>query len=123
MDIQCSLNIGLANKAMHEKKYEEAVDLYTQAIETCPAGKNSHIYFCNRAAAKCYLEDYTAAIVDCENAIQLDTRYSKAYSRLGFAYMQLVSIRAWSSSYLHPLSEFRFTLRVRRTLKYFFTVR
>jgi hypothetical protein len=43
--------------------------------------------YCNvsplRAAAQSKLSHYTDAIKDCEKAIAIDSKYSKAYGRMG----------------------------------------
>lgn len=41
-----------------------------------------------RAAAYTQLQNYTEAIADCNRSIEIDPNYSKAYSRLGFAYYE-----------------------------------
>lgn len=54
-------------------KYNEAIKL-----------NRDPIYFCNRAAAYCRLEQYDLAIQDCRTALALDPKYAKAYGRMGF---------------------------------------
>ncbi|KAG9444022.1 hypothetical protein H6P81_015362 [Aristolochia fimbriata] len=71
------------NQAMHSKSYTDAVDIYTCAIALC---QNNAIYYCNRAAAYTQIHEYSEAIEDCKKSIEIDPRYSKAYSRLGMAY-------------------------------------
>lgn len=41
-----------------------------------------------RAAAYTQLQNYAEAIADCNRSIEIDPNYSKAYSRLGFAYYE-----------------------------------
>ncbi|KAM6188132.1 small glutamine-rich tetratricopeptide repeat-containing protein beta-like [Sarcoramphus papa] len=65
---------------MKEENYGAAVDCYTRAIELGP--KNA---VCNRAAAQSKLNNYSEAIKDCESAIAIDPKYSKAYGRMGLA--------------------------------------
>jgi small glutamine-rich tetratricopeptide repeat-containing protein alpha len=65
---------------MQMKKYEEAIQSYTKAIELSP---NNPIYYGNRAAAYSHLGQHVKAIEDCKRAIALDPKYAKAYSRLG----------------------------------------
>uniref|UniRef100_A0A5B7B9T9 Uncharacterized protein n=1 Tax=Davidia involucrata TaxID=16924 RepID=A0A5B7B9T9_DAVIN len=71
------------NKAMQSKLYSDAIELYSCAIALC---EDSAVYFCNRAAAYTQIHQYTEAIRDCLKSIEIDPNYSKAYSRLGFAY-------------------------------------
>ncbi|XP_057598399.1 small glutamine-rich tetratricopeptide repeat-containing protein beta isoform X2 [Hippopotamus amphibius kiboko] len=68
------------NNHMKEENYAAAVDCYTQAIEL---DSNNAVYYCNRAAAQSKLGHYTDAIKDCEKAIAIDSKYSKAYGRMG----------------------------------------
>jgi hypothetical protein len=46
------------NQAISGKDYRKAVDLYSQAISLASRGPNSHIYYCNRAAAWSHLEEH-----------------------------------------------------------------
>lgn len=41
------------------------------------------MFFPLRAAAQSKLSHYTDAIKDCEKAIAIDSKYSKAYGRMG----------------------------------------
>ncbi|KAM7518877.1 hypothetical protein LguiB_017839 [Lonicera macranthoides] len=71
------------NKAVQSKLYSDAIELYTFAIALC---EDNAVYHCNRAAAYTQVTKYTEAIRDCLKSIEIDPNYSKAYSRLGFAY-------------------------------------
>ncbi|CAH1402034.1 unnamed protein product [Nezara viridula] len=75
-----------ANLAMGDGRYAEALCLYTRAIEY---DSRNPVYYCNRAAAKSRMNDHYAAVRDCNVAIELDPKYSKAYGRLGLAYCGL----------------------------------
>ncbi|XP_014278865.1 small glutamine-rich tetratricopeptide repeat-containing protein beta [Halyomorpha halys] len=75
-----------ANMAMGDGRYAEALCLYTRAIEY---DSMNPVYYCNRAAAKSRMNDHYAAVRDCNMAIELDPKYSKAYGRLGLAYCGL----------------------------------
>lgn len=75
-----------ANMAMGDGRYAEALCLYTRAIEF---DSRNPVYYCNRAAAKSRMNDHYAAVRDCNVAIELDPKYSKAYGRLGLAYCGL----------------------------------
>jgi len=65
---------------MSAGNFQEAVDFYTQAINSNP--KNA-VYFANRAAACSKMGNHNAAVSDAQAAVELDPKYSKAYSRLG----------------------------------------
>ena len=73
------------NKAMERKEFEKAVQYYSKSLSLAPAGRNSHIYFSNRATAFCYLECYEEAELDAERSLALNPEYGKAYARLGLS--------------------------------------
>lgn len=66
------------NKALLSANYNDAVDLYTQAIELDP---QNAVYYANRAQAHIKNEAYGVAILDSTKAIELDPTYIKAYFR------------------------------------------
>lgn len=76
---------GAGNKAMARKQYAQAVKLYSMSLRMAPAGPNSHVYFSNRAAALCYLEQYEEAELDAERSLALNPEYGKAHARLGLS--------------------------------------
>lgn len=80
---------GQGNKLLLAKDYEGAERCYTEALELSAEGPNSHVYLCNRAAALCYLGKNGDAVVDCQEAIDLNPSYAKAYTRLGYAFFQV----------------------------------
>ncbi|KAI8002401.1 Small glutamine-rich tetratricopeptide repeat-containing protein beta [Camellia lanceoleosa] len=71
------------NRAMQSKLYSDAIELYTFAIALCA---DNAVYYCNRAAAYTQVHQYAEAVRDCLKSIEMKPSYSKAYSRLGFAY-------------------------------------
>eukprot|EP00697_Spironema_sp_BW2_P012342 gnl/Spiro4/28569_TR14127_c0_g1_i1.p1 gnl/Spiro4/28569_TR14127_c0_g1~~gnl/Spiro4/28569_TR14127_c0_g1_i1.p1 ORF type:complete len:382 (-),score=87.76 gnl/Spiro4/28569_TR14127_c0_g1_i1:204-1349(-) len=77
------------NELLRQKRYVEAIELYSAAIHANP---NSAIFYANRAAAASavakYPQDYDAIIRDCQSSIELNPSYGKAHSRLGLAYYQ-----------------------------------
>ena len=84
------------NKALAGKKYQEAVDLYTKAIEL---DSSSAIYRNNRSAALFSLEKYEEAHQDAWIATELDGKYAKAWARLGAASMKLNDLEASIEAY------------------------
>ncbi|CAN0412813.1 unnamed protein product, partial [Ectocarpus fasciculatus] len=94
---------GEGNKLLLAKDYEGAEARYTEALELSPSGPNSHVYLCNRAAALCYLGRNDDAVVDCQEAIDLNPSYAKAYTRLGYAYFQLEDYEAAVKAYKKSL--------------------
>jgi len=69
------------NDLMKSGKFGEAVEKYNGAIKL----RKDPVYFCNRAAAYCRMEQYDLAIQDCRTALALDPQYGKAYGRMGLA--------------------------------------
>ena len=81
------------NTALSRGAYTEAERLYSEAIEIYPDGEKSHIYYCNRAAARCEIavrldpnasvgcETLKIAIEDCDKSLDLQPLYTKAMFR------------------------------------------
>ena len=70
------------NHLVQERKYQEALDCYTKAIEL---DKNDPILYSNRSAMYYNLNDFENALLDAEEAIYLKPDYAKAYLRKGNA--------------------------------------
>ncbi|VDL39751.1 unnamed protein product [Hymenolepis diminuta] len=70
------------NSFVSAEKFQEALECYNKAVALDPYNA---IYYCNRAAANHRLLKYSEAISDCEKALEIDSSYSKAYSRMGLA--------------------------------------
>ena len=67
------------NAHFKASEYQQAVDVYTQALEVDPSNKvtNSKIFH-NRALSHIHLKQYAAAIADASRALELDPSYTKA---------------------------------------------
>ncbi|EGF82256.1 hypothetical protein BATDEDRAFT_19105 [Batrachochytrium dendrobatidis JAM81] len=76
---------ALGNKQYNKKKFEEAIELYTQAILLAP----NAIFYCNRAAAYSHIENFAKVVEDCTKALELDKKYIKALNRRAAAYESL----------------------------------
>uniref|UniRef100_A0AC35F5G7 Small glutamine-rich tetratricopeptide repeat-containing protein alpha n=1 Tax=Panagrolaimus sp. PS1159 TaxID=55785 RepID=A0AC35F5G7_9BILA len=74
--------IGKAIECVKASKFNDAIEKYNEAIKLNPDPS----YFCNRAAAFCYLKQYDLAIQDCRSALEIDDKCAKAYGRMGLAY-------------------------------------
>lgn len=84
------------NAALTRASYTEAERLYTEAIELCPDSDKSHIYYCNRATARCeigmklesdlktQIRVLDSAVLDCDESLKLESTYVKASFRRGF---------------------------------------
>lgn len=72
------------------KKFQEAVDHYTKAIEiSTPETEGQHIFYSNRAMSLIKLERYADALEDAKKAIEIDPKYVKAYIRKAEAEREL----------------------------------
>ena len=73
------------NKAFLAKDYNEAIKLYTQAIELSqaegPMVPPAHIYFSNRANAYLEIAKFEDSLSDCNESIKIDPTYIKTYFR------------------------------------------
>ncbi|EKE41070.1 hypothetical protein ENUP19_0127G0009 [Entamoeba nuttalli] len=69
------------NEYLNAKDYSKAIDEYTKAIQLNQAA----VYYSNRSAAYCSIEENDLAIEDAKKAIELDPNYAKAYARLAIA--------------------------------------
>ena len=81
---------------MAEKKYSEAIEQYTKAIQI--DGKNP-VYFANRAAAYSQNGQHEKAVDDAKRAVEVDGKYSKGYSRLGHAHFCLTNYKEAVEAY------------------------
>ncbi|ODV74466.1 protein serine/threonine phosphatase [Cyberlindnera jadinii NRRL Y-1542] len=75
------------NKALQANQFLEAVDHYTEAIRL---NDSNAIYYANRAQAEIKLEQYGAAIADCDKSLEVDPTYFKALYRRGVAKSMLL---------------------------------
>ena len=73
------------------KRYEEAIEFFSKAIEFSTENtEGRHIFFANRAAALNSLERYEEAIIDATKSIELEPKYLKAYLRKAQAERELL---------------------------------
>lgn len=66
------------NRLMKEEKYQEAIQMYTKALQIDP---RNPIFYCNRAAAWTRIGDYDKSISDANLSLRYNPRYSKAFVR------------------------------------------
>lgn len=71
------------NQHFQKGKFNEAIKSYDKAIEMCPKSKTYDLatFYQNRAAAYEKLSKWQKVKEDCTKALELHSRYIKAYSR------------------------------------------
>ena len=74
------------NNYVKEKKYKEALECYSKAIELDP---NDPILYSNRSLMHINLNEFEPALVDADKAISLKPDYGKGYLRKGKALASL----------------------------------
>ncbi|KAF5187104.1 Rna polymerase ii-associated protein [Thalictrum thalictroides] len=75
----------LGNDFFKQKKFKEAIDCYSRSIALSPTA----VAFANRAMAYLKVKRFEEAENDCTEALNLDDRYIKAYSRRATARKEL----------------------------------
>ena len=73
------------NEYFRQGKYDDALKLYSDAIEICPFEKTKELstFYQNRAACYEHMKKYENVVEDCSKAIEYDKFYIKAYLRRG----------------------------------------
>lgn len=74
------------NAAVSAGNYQEAIDLYTKAIELEPS---NHVFYSNRSAAYMNLKNPEKALEDASKCISVKPDWVKGYSRKGTALQSL----------------------------------
>lgn len=67
------------NQLYHMQNYQQAIELYTEAIKLCP---ESSVYYGNRCACYMVLQQYELALKDARRAVCLDSNFAKGYIRI-----------------------------------------
>ncbi|THG11079.1 hypothetical protein TEA_002610 [Camellia sinensis var. sinensis] len=79
----------LGNEYFKQKKFKEAVDCYSRSIALSPTA----VAYANRAMAYLKMRRFQEAEDDCTEALNLDDRYIKAYSRRSTARKELGKLK------------------------------
>ncbi|CAL8166209.1 unnamed protein product [Prunus armeniaca] len=79
----------LGNEYFKQKKFKEAIDCYSRSIALSP----SAVAYANRAMAYIKIKSFREAEDDCTEALNLDDRYIKAYSRRATARKELGKLK------------------------------
>jgi len=84
------------NNYYSKQLYNEAKQCYTQAIELSPPERTNEIsiYYSNRAACHCVLNEWSNVVQDCTQAIQLDAQNLKAHLRRSQAHEKLGDVHS-----------------------------
>jgi len=71
------------NECYKKSEFQAAVDLYSEAIKTCPPSKTTDlsIMYQNRAVAYERMNNLEAGLKDCGESLRLNNRYGKSYDR------------------------------------------
>ncbi|XP_011023787.1 PREDICTED: RNA polymerase II-associated protein 3 isoform X3 [Populus euphratica] len=79
----------LGNEYFKQKKYKEAIECYSRSIALSPTA----VAYANRAMAYLKIKRFPEAEDDCTEALNLDDRYIKAYSRRATARKELGKLK------------------------------
>ncbi|XP_078159277.1 tetratricopeptide repeat (TPR)-like superfamily protein isoform X4 [Carex rostrata] len=79
----------LGNEYFKQKKFKEAIGCYSRSIALTPTA----VAFANRAMAYLKIRRFEEAETDCTEALNLDDRYVKAYSRRATARKELGKLK------------------------------
>lgn len=79
----------LGNEFFKKKKFNEAIDCYSRSIALSPTA----VAYANRAMAYIKIKRFREAENDCTEALDLDDRYIKAYSRRSTARKELGKLK------------------------------
>lgn len=73
------------NDLFRQKRYDDAIQQYSDAIQLCPPDKKKDLatFYQNRAACYEHLKQFENVINDCTKAIEFNKQYTKAYLRRG----------------------------------------
>lgn len=76
----------LGNEAFKNKKYEEAIEYFTKAIECNPS---DHVFYSNRSGSYLNNSNYQKALEDAETCVKLKADWARGHQRKGTALFYL----------------------------------
>lgn len=94
--VQANLLKDQGNELLQAGKIQEAITIYTQAIDLDP---DNHVFYSNRCAAYMKNDSKSKALHDAEKCIKLAPAWSKGYVRLGAAQHSLKRFDAAIDTY------------------------
>lgn len=89
------------NAAFSAKKYDEAIELFSKAIEASPSP--NHVLYSNRSACYASMKKFTDALKDADECIKINPTWAKGYNRKGAAHLGLNDLDDAESSYKKAL--------------------
>ncbi len=104
----------IANQYFNEGKYDEAIKIYTQLLESDESNSNdtNHVILSNRSATYVNMKEYSKALEDGVACTKLKPSWSKAWCRVGAALYGLnkldESLVAYNKAYeIEPLDSYK----------------
>jgi len=79
------------NQLYKTRNYREALEKYSEAISLCPG---TAAFYGNRSACHMMLSQFTQALEDAKNAVQLDSDFVKGYIRVAKCCISLGDLRS-----------------------------
>ena len=101
--LQANLLKDQGNELLQAGKIQEAITVYSQAIDLDP---DNHVFYSNRCAAYMKHDSKSKALHDAEKCIKLAPTWSKGYVRLGAAQHSLKRFDAAIDTYKRGDSAF-----------------
>lgn len=89
------------NAAFAAKKYEEAIELFTKAIEVSETP--NHVFYSNRSACYASLKKFRQALNDASECVKINPSWPKGYTRMGAAHLGLGDLDDAESNYKKAL--------------------
>ncbi|KAG0656584.1 Hsp90 cochaperone [Monosporozyma unispora] len=89
------------NAAFAAKNYQEAIDLFTKAIEVSETP--NHVFYSNRSASYASLKKFNEALKDAEECVKINPTWPKGYTRIGAAHIGLGDLDDAESNYKKAL--------------------
>jgi len=77
------------NAALSSEKFEEAIELYTRAIDLDP---NNHVLYSNRSAAFAKGGQYFQALEDAEKTVKIKPDWSKVINYFYFIQLKFCDL-------------------------------
>lgn len=90
------------NVLYHEKKYSEAIEMFSEAIQV---DNNNEIYYNNRSMCYAALKNWNQSLTDAKAAVSIASKYHKAHYHVIKAYIHLDKLKSARLSLLYAIKE------------------